>query len=111
MEERVVVREWQPKEFDPEGVSDIRDTISRLKSELRPSLDQVTVSGNTVTVQNLIGSARMNSGAVLEVEPKVPGATDWAHAVVQLLERDTRIAVTGSQRSTQSPHRNDLSTA
>lgn len=62
-------------------------------------------------MKNLIGSVRLSTNSILEVEPKVPVGTDWASSVVQLLGTDSRMVVTGSQRSTQSPRNNDLTNA
>jgi hypothetical protein len=53
----------------------------------------------------------MSSGDVLQVDPKIPTEQNWAEAVVQLLDSDSRISVTGSQRSRQSARRSDLTTA
>lgn len=111
MEARLNVQEWNAVDLTAIQITDVRATINRLKTELRPRLDLAELNNSQLTIRNLIGSARMPSGTVLTVEPKVPTGTNWADAVVQLLNSETRIAVTGSQRSKQSARRDDLSTA
>lgn len=111
MDRRLNVREWNATNLDAAELTDVQGTIARLKGELRPTLPQMTVSGQQVTIQNLIGSARMPSGNVLQVEPKIVMDFNWAAAAVQLLEPSTRIAVTGSQRSKPSASKNSLSSA
>lgn len=84
------------------------DAIQGLKNTLQPRFSQVSRSDGVVEVKNFIGSVRLSDGTVLEVEPKVPGDVTWPHAVVQLLREDSRISVTGSQRSRQGDARRDL---
>ncbi|WP_082970363.1 hypothetical protein [Mycobacterium sp. E2989] len=111
VDKRISLREWAASEVTAAEADDIRATFARLKGELRPTLELASIIGTNVTVQNLIGSTRLQSGAVIEVEPKIPVGTSWAESIVQLIGDETRIAVVGSQRSTQGPRRNDLSTA
>jgi hypothetical protein len=84
-----------------------------LRTELAPTLPQLAFGRNTITLQNLVGSFRLPRGDIIEVDPKVslPDATDWPTAVVQLLSSSTRIAVSGSRRSTPSPRSTDLTAA
>lgn len=110
MEERLRVVEWEPVPLTTEQSADVRDGLERLRSELRPTLDLGVIVHDQLTVQNLIGSARMPSGRVLEAEPKIANSGNWASALVQLLDKDTRIAVTGSQGS-RSSARQDLTRA
>lgn len=84
------------------------DAIQGLATTLKPRIPQVSRSDGVVEVKNFIGSVRMSDGTVLEVEPKVPVDGPWAHAVVQLLREDSRISVTGSQRSRPGTARRDL---
>lgn len=84
------------------------DAIQRLATTLKPRISQISRSDGVVEVRNFIGSVRMSDGTVLEVEPKVPADGRWAHAVVQLLREDSRISVTGSQRSRPGTARRDL---
>lgn len=111
MDERISLREWEPADLEATCAEDLRHAFVGLKSELRPRLDLATVTGNRVIVQNMIGTARLRSGAIIDVEPKISVGANWAESVAQLITRDTRIAVTGSQRSKHSPKRNDLSSA
>lgn len=84
------------------------DAIQGLATTLKPRITQVSSSADVVEVKNFIGSVRMSDGTVLEVEPKVPVNGLWAHSVVQLLREDSRISVTGSQRSRSGGARRDL---
>lgn len=90
---------------------EVATAINQLRPTLRPRFHQVLRLDNQVEVRNLIGSVRLDSGAVLEVEPKVPVDFNWAASVVQLLDDSTRISVTGSQRSSEGAKRPDLTTA
>jgi hypothetical protein len=111
VDERISLREWEPADLKATHADDVRDAFVRLKGELLPSPELATFAGNRITVQNMIGTARLRSGAIIDVEPKISVDTQWAESVAQLITRDTRIAVTGSQRSKHSPKRNDLSSA
>lgn len=75
------------------------DAVQGLSKVLRPRIQQVSQTDGVVQVRNLVGSVRMSDGTVLEVEPKVQTSSKWPLAVVQLLNEDTRISVTGSQKS------------
>lgn len=108
---RIPVRENVPENHPVDTVSAITEAIAQVQPVLRPRLKQLKVSGNTVEVRNLIGSIPLEDGSVLEIDPKVKTDEPWADAVVQLLTDTTRIAVTGSQRSSVSPRKNDLSSA
>ena len=111
MTDRLTFAENEPQALSKETADEIAVAIEELKTTLRPRLQQCIREGNTITLRNLIGSLRLPSGRVLEVTPKVPVGVNWAESVVQLLTDETRIAVTGSQRSQQSRPRNDLTTA
>lgn len=71
----------------------------------------LTLSSDSVRFENMVGSALLPNGDIVEVSPKVGGDEEWTDAVVQLLDPSTRIAVTGSRRSQPSAIRNDLSAA
>ena len=111
MTDRLTFVENEPQTLPRETAEEISRTIEELKGTLRPRLPQCVQEGQTITLRNLIGSVRLPSGRVLEVNPKVPVDSTWAGAVVQLLTDESRISVTGSQRSQQSRPRNDLTTA
>lgn len=111
MSDRIVFTENEPQQVSPEDAADILASVEELRRILKPRLKQVEQSGNSLTLRNLVGSVRLPSGRVLEVNPKVLVDDTWAESVVQLIDDSTRIAVTGSQRSQQSPSRNDLTTA
>jgi hypothetical protein len=69
----------------------------------------LSVDGNAVRFQNMIGSTLLAGGDIVEVAPKVGVTDNWPSAVVQLLEPSTRIAVAGSRRSEPSNRGDDLS--
>ena len=108
METRLRLREHEARELPRESGSMVVDAIQGLATTLNPRIPQVSRTDGSVEVKNFIGSVRMSDGTVLEVEPKVAVEGPWAHAVVQLLREDTRISVTGSQRSRPSSARRDL---
>jgi 5-methylcytosine-specific restriction endonuclease McrBC regulatory subunit McrC len=109
--DRLIFTENESQTLPRETADEISGAIEDLKSSLRPRLSQCVRDGHTITLRNLIGTVRLPSGRVLEVNPKVPVGDAWAKTVVQLLTDESRIAVTGSQRSQQSRSRNDLTTA
>jgi hypothetical protein len=82
-----------------------------LNQTLRPRQPVLKVDGNSVRFQNMIGSALLPGGDIVEVAPKIDTTDDWPRAVVQLLEPTTRVAVSGSQRSEASNRSDDLSAA
>ncbi|MEU3014227.1 5-methylcytosine restriction system specificity protein McrC [Nocardia asteroides] len=108
MESRLRLREHEGRELSRDRGSMVVDAIQGLAPTLKPRIQQVSRSDGVVEVKNFIGSVRMSDGTVLEVEPKVPVDGPWAHAVVQLLREDSRISVTGSQRSRPGSARRDL---
>lgn len=108
MSSRLVLREHEETDLPDEVGSEVVASVQGLAPLLRPRRPQVTRSGRAVEVRNFIGSVRLASGAVLEVEPKVPVESGWPEAVVQLLTDGSRISVTGSQRSRQGDARRDL---
>lgn len=103
-----MLREHEARELSGVTGSMVVDAIQGLATTLRPKITQVSRGDGVVEVKNFIGSVRMSDGTVLEVEPKVPVDGTWAHAVVQLLREDSRISVTGSQRSRPGNARRDL---
>lgn len=105
---RLRLREYEGRELPRESGAMVVDAIQGLTKTLQPRFSQVSRSDAVVEARNLIGSVRMSDGTVLEVEPKVPADVTWPHAVVQLLREDSRISVTGSQRSRQGDSRRDL---
>lgn len=111
MPERIAFREHSPLRVDDGTVRRrIIDGTESLRGVLRPTIRQISVEGPDVRLQNLVGSFRIADGSIVEVAPKVEAGT-WSAAVVQLLESDTRIAITGSQRSMPSARRDDLTSA
>jgi len=109
--EPMLFRELTARPVPAELREELTGAARSLTDALRPRLKLLEVDGDSVTMQNFVGSARLASDSILEVSPKVDASTNWAEAVVQLLEPDTRIAVTGSMRSTPSARNNDLSSA
>ncbi|WP_147378996.1 5-methylcytosine restriction system specificity protein McrC [Mycobacteroides abscessus] len=104
--------EWEPVAMSHKAVDDVRFAINELKDVLRPRIPQLdSRSDGMATVRNLLGSVRLPSGGTLHVSPPQTANEQWAESIAQLLDTGTRIAVSGSQRSNQSPNRNDLVTA
>ncbi|WP_181158555.1 5-methylcytosine restriction system specificity protein McrC [Leucobacter massiliensis] len=108
MEPRLRLREHEGVNLPRETAGLVIDAVQGLEARLQPRIPQVTRTEGVVKIGNLIGSARMADGTVLEVEPKVPASSSWPSAVVQLLNKESRISVTGSQRSRQGHARQDL---
>lgn len=108
METRVRLREHENRELPRETAEMVADAVRGLAPILRPRISQVTRDDGVVTVKNLVGSVRVSDGTVLEIEPKVPVDVAWPYAVVQLLDENSRISVTGSQRSSRGTARPDL---
>lgn len=108
MESRLRLREHEGRMLGRDGGSMVVDAVQGLAAVLQPRIAQVVRTDSLVEVRNLIGSVRMSDGTVLEVEPKVQVDDAWPHAVVQLLGEDSRISVTGSQRSRQGDAHQDL---
>jgi hypothetical protein len=109
--ERLVFKENASQKATPELLRQIAVTTHYLDGVLRPRHPVATFDGDRVTFSNLVGSARLPGGDVIEVSPKVEGARGWTSAIVQLLEPGTRVSVTGSQRSQPSAQRDDLVSA
>lgn len=108
MEPRLRLREHEGRELTRDSGAMVMDAIQGLEATLRPRFPQVSRSHGIVEVKNFIGSVRMSDGTVLEVEPKVPVGQEWPDAVVRLLAENSRISVTGSQRSRPGDARRDL---
>lgn len=94
-----------------DGLAHFQRTGSLLNAALRPRRPVLSIENGSVRFQNLVGSALLPTGDIVEVAPKVVTTDDWPLAVVQLLEPSTRIVVTGSQRSQASSRRDDLTAA
>jgi hypothetical protein len=109
--ERLLFKELAPQQVSRDAQANLIAARDALAGTLRPRRPVLVADSGQVTFQNLVGSALLADGSVVEVEPKVDGLDDWTTAVVHLLEADTRIAVTGSQRSHPSTRRSDLSSA
>ncbi|GAA3665215.1 hypothetical protein GCM10023081_00120 [Arthrobacter ginkgonis] len=109
MTTRLELREHDKRDDLPQETAKmVVAAVRGLDPHLRPRISQVSYADGVVQVKNLIGSVRMADGSVLEVEPKVPAASTWPHAVVELLSENSRISVTGAQRSRQGTPRRDL---
>lgn len=111
MLERLILKENAAQEAAPGLLRQIAATARQLDAVLRPRQPVASFDGYSVTFRNLVGSARLPGGDVIEVSPKVAGVPDWTSAVVQLLEPSTRVSVTGAQRSQPSARRDDLASA
>ncbi|MEW1735254.1 hypothetical protein AB0346_04815 [Nocardia beijingensis] len=111
MAQRILFRENIPVRVTD---ATTRDAIIRaaqtLRKDLRPTIPPLITEGDEVIFQNFVGSLRLPDGSIAEVTPKI-GGEDWANAVVQLLQPDTRITIAGSQRSQPSASKNALTTA
>lgn len=106
------VTEWEPVALPQQVADELRLAINELKDVLRPRISQIdSQAAGMTTVRNLVGSIRLPSGETLHVQPRHAVDERWTESVVQLLDTDTRIAVTGSQRSSQGANRHDLVTA
>lgn len=111
MPERIQFKENAPLQVHDGAVRQrIVDAVELLRNGLRPTISQLAIDGDDVRLQNLVGSFRLADGSIVEVRPKVEG-TAWSAAVVQLLEPETRIAITGAQRSAPSSRQDDLTSA
>lgn len=108
MEPRLRLREHEGRALSRDTGTMVVDTVQALAPRLQPRIPQVSRTDGLIQVKNLVGSVRMPDGTVLEIEPKVPTESAWAQAVVQLLSANSRISVTGSQRSRQGDARRDL---
>src|SRR3546814_2712573 len=97
MDGRLPFTEHVPQMLGATTAREVSTAIDELRPILRPRFHQVLRLYNQVEVRNPIGSVRLESGAVLEVEPKVPSDLHWPESVVQLLDDSTRISVTVSQ--------------
>lgn len=112
MEPALWVTEWEPVSLTQRDADEVRAAVDGLKNVLRPRLSQLDAGpGGLTTVKNLLGSVRLPSGGTLQIQPRQTARERWTESVAQLLDGDTRIAVSGSQRSSHSPNRNDLVTA
>lgn len=108
---RLTAHEGQPLAVSPELGGELSTAVANLEGELRPRMPQLSYDGRTARLQNLVGSFRVPSGLIVEVAPKTGPKDSWAASVVQLLEPDTRLSVTGSQRSSTSARQDSLSLA
>lgn len=108
---RLVARENERLTTGPAIRTRLECAVAELNATLRPRRPVATFDDSGVTFRNVVGSARLADGTILEVSPKVDGSDSWPDAVVQLIDSNTRIVVTGSQRSQPSSRRNDLSAA
>ncbi|WP_336644605.1 5-methylcytosine restriction system specificity protein McrC [Microbacterium sp. USHLN186] len=93
-----------------------RKELERAGSELHAQLrlgkrQAFSFDGESVRFENLIGSFGLPGGDSVEVSPKVSVEENWAPSVVQLLEPNTPLAVTGAQRSSPTVRRRDLTGA
>lgn len=110
MSERLSFREFEPSRVASHRRDGVLRATVALGEQLKPTLKQVAVDGDTITLSNVVGGFALPNGDVVEVAPKVV-ADDWTTAVIHLLSPDTRLAVVGSQRSRSSQRRDDLSAA
>ncbi|TXH21373.1 MAG: hypothetical protein E6R06_19935 [Mycobacterium sp.] len=107
-----IVTEWEPADLPQPVAALARTAIADLKDVLQPRISQIkTQPGGMTTIRNLLGSVRLPSGDALHVQPRHDVDDRWAESIAQLLDDGTRIAVSGHQRSSQNPRRNDLVTA
>ncbi|MGH3651671.1 5-methylcytosine restriction system specificity protein McrC [Glutamicibacter sp.] len=104
-------REHQPQLVPVEIIPNVLEAVGRVSAILRPTLNQFKIIGREVEFKNIVGSIGLANGDRLVVEPKVESRSNWADSVIQLLEHETRISVSGSRRSGDSQIRNDLSEA
>ncbi|WIE82803.1 hypothetical protein [Curtobacterium sp. MCPF17_021] len=111
MTTRLHFDELVAQQVSNERLSYFHQAGSSLNVALRPRRPVLSVENGSVRFQNLVGSALLPTGEIVEVAPKVETTDNWPLAVVQLLEPSTRIAVTGSQRSQASTRRDDLTAA
>lgn len=111
MTSRLLFREYEPRQVGSDFRENAIATAAQLRTDLQPRIPQLSVSGSTLTFQNLIGSVKLPTGQVVEVLPKVPSGDDWTTAVIHLLEPTTRIAVSGSRRSDGSRRKDNLTAA
>jgi McrBC 5-methylcytosine restriction system component len=111
MPERLIFKENASQQVAAELLRQVTVTARDLDGVLRPRQPVASFEGDTVTFRNLVGSARLPGGDIIEISPKVDDVGEWTSAVVQLLEPGTRVSVTGSQRSQPSTRRNDLASA
>jgi hypothetical protein len=93
----------QSVNFELQTQLGIADTT--LRGQLRPRLPQLTIEGNNVTLRNIVGSFRLPNDSIVDVEPKTTVGQDWPQAVIDLLEPNTRLMVTGSRRSEPAARR------
>lgn len=110
MSERILLREYQPIAVTATRLQDLRAGAEALNSQLRPTIGQFRTDSQGVSFGNVVGSFSVPSGDVVEVAPKVD-SSDWTTAVIHLLSKDTRLAVTGSQHSRPSSRKDDLTAA
>lgn len=104
--------EWQPTTLPQSEAREVRSAVTSLAGTLRPRISQfVTTSDGQVIIRNLIGSTALPAGGTVRVEPRHKADDRWTEAVSQLLTPQTRISVSGSERSSFTPQRNDLVTA
>src|SRR5699024_8564180 len=111
MDRRINLREHRSVEIGETLVDYVVAAVTTAREQLRSPFTPSTRKNNSVEVKNFIGSVRMSTGSILEVEPKVPVGAEWATSVVELLETSSRMMVTGAQRSSRRNRNNDLTPA
>lgn len=111
-DEALTFTEWRSESLSSNDIAEVRTAIGGLREVLKPRFSQFRLQPDgRVALGNLLGSTGLPSGRALRVDPPHTTNERWPDAIVQLLNANTRIAVSSSRRSSHSPPRSDLTTA
>jgi len=107
----ISVQEYEPLKVDVVTAGEIRETLRDIGQRLQPRFGFLTETSRGMAIGNFVGSARLPSGAVIEVRPKVSAGSDWPSAVLDLLEPGSRIELQGNRQASFSFRRSNLQDA
>lgn len=108
---RISVREYEPFSAPQPLVAEIRAALAGVENKIRPRFRLMLETKKGPVVGNVVGSIRLKSGTILEVQPKVPDTGDWTTSVIDLLEASTRIELTSSRDASFDRTRPNLQNA
>lgn len=87
----------------------LRAVCAELELRLRPSITPILEErGGHFTIRGIIGTAELRPNVLLDIVPKTEPEDDWITAALDLLLRETRIAISGDRRGGLAAYRNLL---
>lgn len=91
------VTEGQAFSLEPGQAVLLREAVSRLHAQLRPSFSMLYEGAGQFRLHNIVGTVELGMGSLIRIAPKVHSGGDWGAAVLSLLTGEERIAPGGER--------------